>query len=313
MKKGTIVILVFGLMFLVGCIKQENNKTISNDTLKMETKKDVNLNIITTDKLLYNMIKNIVRDRHSVEYMFKNREAEMNFQFSEDSLNNIAKKDLFLYVGAEFEPWANEFIDRLNKNKVGVINVSRGVKLFTYNKVIKYKSTILKDNPYYLMNIDNYKIALMNIKNAVQDRDPKNRDIYEKNFSDTLKNVSSYEKDLKAIRDKTVDYTFIAPEDELIYFIKYNDMKILDVNKDENNVNLLKLNSDLDAKLKNTKNLVFLYNDESTLKINEDIIKKYNIKTLNIKIYNGDTKYEDILKYDIENFKKFFENEDSKK
>lgn len=313
MKKKFSVFLIFCMVFLVSCSKKiEDTQTNPVDNTKMEVVKDVNLNIITSNKLLYSMIKSIVKDRHSVEYMFSNRQDELNFQFSSDSLNNIAKKDLFIYMGAGFDPWMNNFIDNLNKSNVGVINVSRGVKLVSYNKVVKYKDIVLKDNPYYLLNMDNYRIALMNIKNAVQDKDPKNRDIYEKNFSETLRNVDNYQKDLKAVKDKLSDYTFVTMEDELSYFIKYNDFKVIDLSKEQATIdNNTKLN--MQAKLKDNKNLILLYNDSSLLRTYEDLIKNYNIKPVGIKVYNGEDSYEDVLKYNIENLEGFYEKEVNKK
>ncbi len=305
LKNKIIILLFFFALILNGCKYRIDNKPLSTESTidKMEMKKDLELSIITTDKLLYNMIKSISKDRHNVEYMFKNRDTEINFEFTEDSLNNIAKKDLLIYMGAGFEPWINNFIDKLNKNKVGVINVSRGVKLLAYNKEVKYKNVVLKDNPYYLMNMDNYIIALMNIKNSIQDKDPKNRDIYQKNFSEILKKLEIYQKDLKMVINKLSDYNFIVAEDEMNYFIKYNDLKVLYSNKDVNG------KSDLEPKLKNLKNLVFLYNNESVLKDNEEIIKKYNIKVINIKIYNGESDYENIIKYNTETLKKFYDAE----
>jgi len=317
-KKLSLLLIITYMLLSTACTDKLQNTTISNnEPVKMETKKDMDLNIITTDKLLYGMVKNIAGDRHLVEYMFKNRERELSFQFSEDSLNNIAKKDLFIYMGAGLEPWINEFVDKLNKNKVGAINVSRGVKLLSYNKVVKYKDTVLKDNPYYLSNLDNYKIALMNVKNSIQDRDPKNRDIYEKNFSEVLKNLENYQKDLKAACDNLTEYTFIVVEDELDYFVKYNDFKVLDMNRDKSTIKIMPVDktakADLESKLKDNKKLVILYNSDEVLKNNEDVIKKYNIKILNIKTYSIDTNYEEVLKGNIDNLKAFYIKESATK
>lgn len=316
MQKKLSLLLIIYIVLLTGCSKEPQNTAINNnEVVKMETRKDIDLNIITTDKLLYGMVKNIVGDRHLVEYMFKNRERELGFQFSEDSLNNIAKKDLFIYMGAGLEPWINDFVDKLNKNKVGVINVSRGVKLLSYNKVVKYKDSVLKDNPYYLSNLDNYKIALMNIKNSIQDKDPKNRDIYEKNFSEALKNLENYQKELKSACDNLTEFTFIVVEDELSYFVKYNNFKILDINRDKDTVKIMPVDKtaklDLESKLKDNKKIVVLYNSDEVLKNNEDIIKIYNIKTINMKTYSIDTSYEDVLKGNIERLKAFYEKESS--
>lgn len=316
-KKLSLLLIIY-IVLLTGCSKEPQNTAINNnEVVKMETRKDIDLNIITTDKLLYGMVKNIVGDRHLVEYMFKNRERELGFQFSEDSLNNIAKKDLFIYMGAGLEPWINDFVDKLNKNKVGVINVSRGVKLLSYNKVVKYKDSVLKDNPYYLSNLDNYKIALMNIKNSIQDKDPKNRDIYEKNFSEALKNLENYQKELKSASDNLTEFTFIVVEDELSYFVKYNNFKILDINRDKDTVKIMPVDKtaklDLESKLKDNKKIVVLYNSDEVLKNNEDIIKSYNIKAINMKTYSIDTSYEDVLKGNIERLKAFYEKESSVK
>ncbi|NMM65393.1 zinc ABC transporter solute-binding protein [Clostridium sp. P21] len=298
------VLLFFCIILLSGCGYQIQNKPVKpdNDVVKMETRKDIELNITTTNKLLYSMVKTISKNMHSVDYIFKNRDTEQNFEFTSDSLNNIAKKDLLIYMGAGFEPWIDDFIDKLNKSKVGVINVSRGVKLLSYNKEVKYKNAVLKDNCYYLMNIDNYKIALLNIKNAIQDKDPKNRDLYQKNFSEAIKNVEEYQKDLKTISGKLKDCNFIFAEDEMNYFIKYNDFNAIYTSKDSNG------KWDLEDKVKNSKNLVFLYNNPLILKENEEIIKKYSIKAVNIKIYNGEVNYEDIVKSNLEALKNSYES-----
>ena len=297
------------VILLSSCGYEMKNKQLkTEDTIvKMETRKDIELNITTTNKLLYNMVKCISKDMHCVDYIFKNRDTEANFQFTSDSLNNMAKKDLLIYMGASFEPWMDDFIDKLNKNKVGVINVSRGVKLLPYNKEVKYKNTVLQDNPYYMMNIYNYKTALMNVKNSIQDRDPKNRDVYQKNFSEAIKNIEIYEKDLNTVRDKLSDYNFVFAEDEMNYFVKYNGFKSIYTIKDTSG------KWDLESKVKDLKKIVFLYNDPSILKENEEIIKKYNIKTINIKIYNGEINYEDIIKYNVDSLKKFYESETLKK
>ncbi|WP_411682426.1 metal ABC transporter substrate-binding protein [Clostridium thailandense] len=308
MKNKLSIFLILFAVFFISCnSKLENPQNKEVETTKMEVKKDIDLSIMTTNKLVYDMVKNIVKNRHNVEYMFNSRDNELNFQFTDDSLNNISKKDLFIYLGADFEPWANSFINNLNKSNVGVINVSRGVNLISYNKIVKYKENVLKDNPYYLLNLDNYKIALMNIKNAVQDKDPKNRSIYEKNFAETLKNIENQQKDLKSIRDSLSDYTFIVMEDELSYFVKYNDFKVIDVSKEQSSVDVNK-KANIEAKLKDSKNLILLYNDGSLTKSYEDLIKKYNINVAAIKLYNGEDKYEDVLTYNIESLKSLIQN-----
>lgn len=294
----TLVMLSF-ILFFTACGDNKDYKD-STYTNKLEVRKDIQLNIETTDKLLYNMVKSIVGDRHIVEYMFNNRESEISFKFTEDSINNISKKDLFFYVGAGFEPWIDNFVDKLDKNKVGVINVSRGIGLLSYNKIVKYNDTTLKDNPYYFTNIDNYMTALMNIRNAVQDKDPRNRDFYEKNFSEALKVLETYKEKLKSVDNELSNYEFIIVEDELNYFVKYNNLKLVDVGLGENNIITLSSSQRENLQQKsNRNNLIILYNDDSVVKNNEVLLKKYNIPAVKLQIYNGELSYEETLTHNI--------------
>lgn len=300
--------MLFFVVFFVSCSYKNYNNAADEGIDKLAVRKNMELNIVTTDKLLYGMVKSIVKDRHVVEYMFNNRSGEVNFKFTEDSVDNISKKDLFFYVGAGFEPWIDGFVDKLDKNRVGVTNVSRGIQLLNYNKTVKYNGKILKYNPYYFMNIDNYRIMLMNIKNALQDKDPQNRDFYEKNFSESLKNFEDYRKDLKSIDDQLSSYDFIIAEDQLSYFVKYNNLNTLEINPGENGSIVPKdpvEKQNLEQRLGNN-NMIFLYSDETVLKNNAELLKNYNIKPVKIEIYNGDLTYEETLKYNIKNLENIY-------
>ena len=295
-----LVLSCFTMLFSA-CANKDNNETMEKVNMDIKKNNEVNLNIMVTDKFLYFMTKDIVNDKHFVQYMFKNKEEEFNYIYSKDSLNNISKQDLFIYNGAGLEPWINEFLDKLNKSKVGVINISRGINLLSYNKQVKYKNLVLKNNPYYWLNIDNYKIALLNIKNSIQDKDPRNRDYYEKNFSNKLKELEGYEKRFKEIGNKFKNYTMLYSEDDLEYLIRYSNMKVTKLTGGEGD-------EYLEEKIKDTKNIVFLYSNDEELKKNEELLKKYNVKTVKLIVYQENMDYINILKYNINNLEAILKN-----
>jgi ABC-type Zn uptake system ZnuABC Zn-binding protein ZnuA len=217
------------------------------------------------------------------------------------------------------EPWIENFINELNKNKVAPVNISRGVKIIQLERGILYKDKTINDNPYFWSNTENYKIAMLNIKNALQDKDTKNRDIYEKNFNDLIKEIDGYEKELKNITEQLKDYTFIVDGDELDYFIKnygLNSLKLYNYGLVLTEEDKKKI-SDLEEKIKGNNNIIFLYDNEEKLKANDFLIKKYNINTLNIISYKDDINYKDMLKYNLKNLETLLQNiqlkEESKK
>lgn len=305
LKKVTQILLVLFITLLTGC-KYSTTITKITDT---KPKNEIYLEIMTTNKLVYYMVKDIVKERHYVDYMFRNESDQFNFKFTEDSLGNVSKQDLFFYVGAGFEPWANDFITKLKKDAVGVVNISRGTTLIPYKKEIKYKDTILKDNPYYFINLDNYKVNMLNIKNAIEEKDPQNRDYYEKNFSDALKQTDVQGKKLSEIAQKSKDYIYLVKGEELDYFVKYNNFKSL--NLDTYN-SLSSTQQDekaiFEKKLKDAKGAIYLYKSAQELKSNELIIGKYNIKVANILAYKDDLSYNEIIKMDVENLEQVLAN-----
>jgi zinc/manganese transport system substrate-binding protein len=310
LKKFLEALMLIIIIFTTGCNNTTVNDKKNNSTYSPDIDKSVNLQIMTTDKLTYSIVKTIVKTKHTVNYMFKDRESEVNFKFTYDSLNNISKKDLFIYTGSSYEPWIDSFIEKLNKNKVSIINSSRGAKLLSYKSPLKYANIEVSQNPYYFMDIDNYKVMLLNIKNSIEDKDPKNRSFYEKNFSDELKKLSSYEKELKTIDNNLSNYTFLTLNERLNYFINYNDLNMLDIDSSSDNT-ILPVDTEerkaIESKL--NKYVVFIYTDNSELKNNYTIIKDHNMKTAKIKLFDGTESYEDVIKYNINVLKKIYEPE----
>lgn len=306
MKKALSLLICIMLILLTAC---SSSKNINVNTPKYEAEKDtsINLDIMTTDRLLYTIVKTIVKDKHRVNYMFKDRKTEINFKYTYDSLNNISRKDLFIYVGSGFEPWIDDFTEKLDKNKVGIINSSRGVKLLSYNHPVKYGNTTMTKNPYYFMDINNYKIMLVNIKNAVEDKDPQNRSFYEKNFSSELKKLKDYENEIKIIDQNLTGYTFITLNENLTYLTNYNSLKMLSTFSPTGNILPIDPSERKLFQEKLNNFTVLLYTDDYELKNNSDIIREYHIKTAKIHLFDGRENYNDTINYNINSLKKVYE------
>jgi zinc/manganese transport system substrate-binding protein len=273
------------MMFFSGCASNTADKSTGDNAAEVKTQKEVKLDIVTTDRILYYMVKDIVGEKHNVDYMFNNMDSLLNFKFTDDSLYNIAKMDLFIYMGASYEPWGESFADQINKSNVGIINSSRGVNILPLSREVKYNEYTVRENPYYLLNYDNYKIALLNIKNSIQDKDPKNRDIYEQNFNEAINRTELEQKNIIETISKLSDYTFVYSEERLEYLVNYYSLKSIKVVAD----------GDYSNELKNKSKVVFLYSDSNSLAQYQGLIKKYDMTTLELKVYNNNIKYEDML------------------
>lgn len=213
LKKFTFVILFITLVMFIG-LNYFNRPSIENNVYSPEDKRDTYLNIMTCNITQYKMVKLIVGDKHNVAYMFNNESDMQKYQVSEDAVNNVSNMDLFFYSGQNYEPWSSSLIEKLDKSRVGIIDVSRGIRAITMD------SKTNTNNPYYWLGPEEYKIALYNVKSAIEDKDIQNKDYYEQNYEKAVKDiddtVKNYDDSIKNVKN----YTFIAIDNDLDYFFR---------------------------------------------------------------------------------------------
>ncbi len=306
MKKTLIVLIIISMVIIifVGCdsksiIPSANNKKVQDKGLK----------IMTTNYLLYGMTNSIVKDINTVEFMFKEQQDQWNFTFTDDSVNNVSKKDIFIYTGGSFEPWIGDFVGSLNKSRVTILDVTRGTKIISRNEPVKFvyknKEQQVSDNPYYWLDVSKYKTAIFNIAKSIEDKDPKNKSYYEKNFHANIKEVNSYDKKLKAIHKELKDYTFVVQGDDLDYLTRYLGLKIIKIPKafdyQTESKDMIK---NIEVKAYDQNKLVFLYDNDKSLKDNEIFIKEFKMQLSKICVYEYQKNYIDILKANCESLGK---------
>lgn len=263
----------------------ENNKTESRDKY---------LNIMTVNKPQYDMVKKIIKEKNNVEYMFTNEKDISEFKYSKDILSNISNMDLFIYSGTSFEPWSVSFIDELKKGNLGIINLARGVRLLNYTH-----DSDNKENPYYFEGIEEYKIALYNVKAAIQDRDPQNRDYYEENYNEAIKefddNIKKYEDKIKLLNE----YKFITLNNDFDYLTKSLNLNVMQLDNHEI-AEFIKLNN-LDP-----KKIIIIVDGEQGSKID---LSEYN--TIKLWRYYGDMSFDDLILYNVNELSKWAKQKES--
>ena len=286
MKKITFVMVLITITLSFGMsifsspllANTENNKSNNNGT----ENRSKYLNIITVNKPQYEMVKKIVKDKHNVDYMFTDEKDINDFKYSQEVLDNVSNMDLFIYSGTTFEPWTNTFINELKKGSLGIISLSRGIRTLNYDS-----NGTSKENPYYFGGIEEYKIALYNVKAAIQDRDPQNRDYYEENYK---KAIDEFENQLKQYKDKLEKlkgYTFVTLDGGFEYITKSLGLNTIKLDNHELS-EFMKLNN-----LDSAKTIIIDDGENpSTLDLS-----KYN--TVRLWKYYGEMSFDDLIIYNV--------------
>ena len=277
--------LVVTFLLFLG-IGVSSNPLVANTIDREDTSRDVYLNIITCNKIQYEMVKDIVGKKHNVEYMFNNDQQSKDFKYTDETIENISNMDLFFYSGGILEPWSNELISKLKKGDLGIINSSRGIRGINLSG-----ENSNNENPYYMVGYEEYKVALYNIKAAVQEKDPKNRDFYEENYTKAIDDINNVLKTYDSKKGAVEEYTFIALDDKLDYFyrnigispIKLNNKTIHEVIK-ENNIKPSKL---------------FVLKDRDT------VFEESNLNVIELRGYSGIDSAIEVL---LGNYSTFYNN-----
>ncbi|MGL4875526.1 MAG: metal ABC transporter substrate-binding protein [Clostridium sp.] len=244
MKKLTFVMIVITGVFFLG-LGGFSKPLLADTTNSKQTNRGVYLNIMTKTKSEYYMIDALANGKHNIEYMFNNSKNMTNYKPTQSAINNVSNMDIFFYSGNDKDKWMGNFLAELNKSKVGVIDISRGIRVKTMtedgNKV---------QNPYYWTGPNEYEIMLYNATSALQEKDPANRNFYGDNYNRIIDDVNKMVTDFNTLvkkskkkpifltRDNTfeyllsdlgIQYTVVPEKESFSDYITQNNLDEKDV------------------------------------------------------------------------------------
>lgn len=254
MKKLTYALVIFTFILFLG-LTFSYNPLMANPTDVLDKEKDVYLNILTVNKEIYKMTKALVGNKHNVEYLFNNEKEVKEFKISDNVIDNILNMDLFIYNGLGYEPWINDIVDSAKNSNVGIINMSRGIRTITKDLSVEYE-----ENPYYLLGFNEYKIALYNIKTALQERDIKNRNYYEENYNKLVKELDEFLTKSKEEIKLYEDYRIVTNTDKFDYLLRELGLQAIKIKDNEEDIDVSKVDK-----------IIFIYDKDNE---NIDDLKK---------------------------------------
>jgi len=239
MKKLTYILIIFTFsLFLFLNISGNSLEATMNS--EEEIQQNQKLDIVAINEHQYRMIMSLVKDKHNVDYLVKNNEELKDYKIDDTILESVLNNDLLIYSDLENK----DFIDKINEGrkrlrdkernnidkKIRSINIARGIYPMSMQADSKEEA-----NPYYYLGINEYKIALYNTKMALQENDIANRDYYEKNYNDIIKEIENFIKETAPALEKVKEYKILAASNKFDYFFKNLGIEVVKVNKDNIN------------------------------------------------------------------------------
>ena len=290
MKKLTYILVIFTLILFVG-LNYFYSPLMATPTNKFDEEKDKFLNIITVSKSQYEMVKALTKGKYNVDYLTENEKEINSFEINNNIIKNISNMDLLIYNGLGYEKWIDDLINKSKSSNLGIINISKGIV-----PLIKELSNNKEENPYYLFGLNEYKIALYNIKMALQEKDIKNRNYYEENYNEKVKAMEEFYENAKKEIIKYEDIIVIVDSDRLDYLFRDLNIKTKKINKD----NIDKFSLDYSTK---EEKVIYVHDKKEETPLDKSKLKVKNLKYIEVESEVSEESLKNNVKLIIESIK----------
>ncbi|EEM90005.1 Laminin-binding surface protein [Bacillus thuringiensis serovar pulsiensis BGSC 4CC1] len=189
-------LLIFTLIF-TGC----------SNTKEGNAKKDGKLTVYTTIFPLADFAKKIGGDYVTVEAIYPPGADSHTFEPSQKQTVKVAKADLFVYNGAELEPFAEKMEKSLQKENVKIVNASKGIELRTsteeehhdHGDGHKEEEHHHDKDPHIWLDPTLAMKQAEKIKNALVALQPDHKQEFEKNFAALQTKFTDLDDQFKAV------------------------------------------------------------------------------------------------------------------
>lgn len=134
-----------------------------------------------------------------------------DFELKAKDIQAVAEAEIFVYNGAGMESWAQAAVSASENSTLIEVDTSKGCDLITTNGVA---------DPHVWLSLKMAKIQAQNIKDALVQADPDNRDYYEGNYSDFSSEIDELYTEYKAKFDALQSKNFVTGHAAFAYFCR---------------------------------------------------------------------------------------------
>ncbi|KGM37318.1 metal ABC transporter substrate-binding lipoprotein/adhesin SsaB [Streptococcus sinensis] len=188
MKKLTFLALIF--LTAIGLFACSSQKNSSSDSSKLK--------VVATNSIIADITKNIAGDKIDLHSIVPVGKDPHEYEPLPEDVKKTSQADLIFYNGINLETGGNAWFTKLVKNANKEENkdyyaVSDGVEVI----YLEGQSEKGKEDPHAWLNLENGIIYAQNIAKRLIEKDPDNKDTYEKNLKAYVEKLTALDKEAK--------------------------------------------------------------------------------------------------------------------
>ncbi|MEH6908927.1 metal ABC transporter substrate-binding protein [Neobacillus drentensis] len=215
--KRLIYLSLILIFILSGC---SNSIQTKGEKTEEGTKK---LQIVTTFYPMYFFTKKVVGDAASVDLLIPNGVEPHEWEPSTKDMINIQDSDMFIYNSRYFETWTEKIFKSINQKDMEIVEASKGIKLMDAdaNTEEDHESeNHSSKDPHVWLSPVLAQQEVDNIARVLEQKDPKNKELYEKNAEAFKVELSELDALYKETINKATTKEFVTQHASFGYLAK---------------------------------------------------------------------------------------------
>ena len=183
-----LVLLLLAFVGLAACSSQKS----STETGSLK------LNVVATNSIIADITKNIAGDKINLHSIVPVGQDPHEYEPLPEDVKKTSQADLIFYNGINLETGGNAWFTKLVENAKKKENkdyyaVSEGVDVI----YLEGQNEKGKEDPHAWLNLENGIIYAKNIAKRLSEKDPANKETYEKNLKAYVEKLSALDKEAK--------------------------------------------------------------------------------------------------------------------
>lgn len=195
-KKFLTLLLSIAVFFSFTACSSNSSKSSSSKKLK----------VIVSFNAMKEFAYAIGKDKIDIVNMTPNGTEPHDFEPKTKDIEALTNADVFVYNGLGMESWTSKTLKSIDNKNLITVEASKGADGIKNTDAGEIKEHGAYD-PHLWISLKGAELEAKNIKNAFIKADSKNKDFYEKNYSDFSKQLNElyndYNEKFKAVKNKS--------------------------------------------------------------------------------------------------------------
>lgn len=217
MRKKTLIVVIILILITTTLVYLNINK---------KQKYEENINIVTTFYPVYIASLNITDGVEDIKISNVTQNTTTclhDYTLSTNQMAEIASADLLVINGAGMEPFVNNISKSVNNIKI--VDSSLNTSILEGHSTHEEQED--EKNSHIYLDINNYKVQVKNICNAIEILDGSNKDKYAKNRDEYILKLNNLEEKWKSLKNEVNGTTIVVYNSALEYITCMLDLKVL--------------------------------------------------------------------------------------